>query len=314
VKLWPILASIFGPGVAQALVGRRRTALGFAAAFVLALCALAFTIFGIALAGAVWAASIVDTIVYVARTREVQRDRTHEAALVWVALVLAGTGTKVFLAEAFKFPSSSMMPTLDIGDHVYISKVGGYSRGDIVVFVQPCQPRDYGKRIVAIEHDTVEIRCGRLYLNSKPVDEKLLNAADSYQDVAEAGEAFRRSASRYRQTIGAKTFEIFDTIERPQPDPTKDFPLARTPTCESVGDFESEANPKQKDGTVVETKPGAEPCEMQRHYVVPAGHVFVLGDNRSNSNDSRFWGSVPVENIKGRVSGIWFPIGHFGAL
>jgi signal peptidase I len=62
----------------------------------------------------------------------------------------------------------------------------------------------------------------------------------------------------------------------------------------------------------METRPSAGPCELQLHYVVPAGHVFVLGDNRPNSNDSRYWGSVPVGNIKGRVIGIWLSDGPSG--
>src|SRR5262249_26172737 len=66
----------------------------------------------------------------------------------------------------------------------------------------------------------------------------------------------------------------------------------------------------QKQGRVVVTKDvHAEPaaaCEQQMHYVVPDGHVFTMGDNRANSTDSRYWGSVPIENIRGRALFIWF--------
>jgi signal peptidase I len=69
-------------------------------------------------------------------------------------------------------------------------------------------------------------------------------------------------------------------------------------------------------GKIVETKSEAvaNACEPQMHYVVPPGHVFVMGDNRDNSNDSRYWGSVPLDNIKGKALFIWLSYEHWGPL
>ena len=59
-------------------------------------------------------------------------------------------------------------------------------------------------------------------------------------------------------------------------------------------------------GEFVDTARSASPCELQRHYVVPKGHAFVMGDNREKSSDSRVWGPVPLEDIKGKALFIWW--------
>jgi signal peptidase I len=65
-------------------------------------------------------------------------------------------------------------------------------------------------------------------------------------------------------------------------------------------------------GKIVVTKEASNACEPQMHYVVPERHVFVMGDNRANSNDSRYWGPVPVENIKGKALFIWLSYREWG--
>lgn len=319
VKVWPVIISLFGPGVGQALVARPRASGVFAGAFVLAMLAIGFSIYALPLALGVYAASVVDMIVHTVRTRTPSTDATLAAAITWVLLVAASFLVRTFVAQAFKIPASSGYPALEIGDHVFVSKLRGYGRGDLVVFAQPCEPsRDYVKRVVALAGDTVEVRCGNLFVNGKQVPTKLVEAEETYRDYDEIDARWiPRESSRYQETIGDTTFDTFHRRERPQRGDVadeSDFPRDELPSCASQRMFDDAPSAAQPAGELVGALQPEAPCTPQRHYVVPPGHIFVLGDNRSNSNDSRYWGSVPVELVKGPVIGRWLPLGRFGSV
>ena len=263
------------------------------------------------------------------------------------AAILIALALRAFVIEAFKIPSSSMYPTLEIGDHIFVNKfIYGIripwtstkffefrapKRGEVIVFMQPCTPdRDYIKRVVAVAGDTVEVRCSVVYVNGKAVPNRLVPGPCSYLDYDDNAKKWkdeRTECSRYRETVDGHEYDTFHEPNRPMfeqqfkqgesdlPTATKDFPSHNAPiSCIDSNDPDAKEAPNQKLGELVETaKPGSKPgaCEPRLAQRIPADHVFVMGDNRANSNDSRFWGSVPIENIKGKALFIWLSYSHW---
>ncbi|HEY1557164.1 MAG TPA: signal peptidase I [Kofleriaceae bacterium] len=275
------------------------------------------------------------------------------------AAILIALALRAFVIEAFKIPSSSMYPTLEIGDHIFVNKfiygmripetntklfeLRDPHRGEVIVFVYPCDPdRDYIKRVIALAGDSVEVRCNVVYVNGEPIPTELVadvgkvsnnHCVDSgccYEDQDEqTGVWTAKRCSEYRETAGGHTHDTYHNEDRPENDAAwkagtktsgdvRDFPqwgdldseLNRYagPSCaRSPEDAPRAATIQQAHGKIVSTKPQGKAgvCDQQLHYVVPDGHVFVMGDNRNNSNDSRVWGSVPLDNIKGKALFIW---------
>jgi len=180
-----------------------------------------------------------------------------------------------FVAEPFRIPSGSMMPTLEVGDFILVNKfaygirlpvlrtkvipLGEPKRGDVVVFKYPQQPEvDYIKRIIGLPGDRVRYENKQLFINGQPMPLKPLGI---YSGDGPQG-----------RMLGAHMFEE-----------------------DLAGVFHA-----------ILQRPEAQGPEGE--IVVPAGQYFVMGDNRDNSNDSRYWGFVPEENLVGRAMLIWM---HF---
>ena len=152
------------------------------------------------------------------------------------AAILIALALRAFVIEAFKIPSSSMYPTLEIGDHIFVNKfIYGVRipwtntklfelrkprRGEVIVFMQPCTPdRDYIKRVVALENDTVEVRCNVLYVNGTAVPNAYIDGDCQYQDYDEYTHTWStRYCSRYRETVDGLAYDVFHDAERPARD------------------------------------------------------------------------------------------------
>jgi signal peptidase I len=202
-----------------------------------------------------------------------------------------------FLFEPFKIPSGSMVPTLLVGDLILVNKFHygirlpvlntklidnkPVARGDVVVFRYPPDPRlDYIKRVVAIPGDEVSVHNQVLSINGQAV---ATTAKGDFYD-----EDSMRYAPRFEETLGAVAHGI---LVNP-----------KAPTARAPGEPQF---------------PFKENCRFTAEGVacrVPQGHYFVLGDNRDNSQDSRFWGFVPDENLVGRAFFIWMNFGNFGRI
>jgi signal peptidase I len=202
-----------------------------------------------------------------------------------------------FLFEPFKIPSGSMIPTLLVGDLILVNKyhygirlpvinkkiVANHDpkRGDVMVFRYPVDPRvDYIKRVVGVPGDEVAYLNQKLSINGQPVPTA---AADEYYD-----DDSRVLATQFTEKLGEAEHRILVDPKRmayygPEP---KGFP-------------------------------GHEHCRYNAEGVVckvPPGHYFMMGDNRDNSMDSRFWGFVPDENIVGRAFFVWMNFGNLGRI
>jgi signal peptidase I len=178
-----------------------------------------------------------------------------------------------FVVEPFQIPSSSMVPTLEIGDYILVNKfsyglrlpvartkvveIGEPQRGDVVVFFPPNDNRYFIKRLIGLPGDRISYRNKQLTVNGVPVDQRVL------------AELPVRNPSE--QLIEENLLGVSHLVRN-----------------------EMYMNSREFDEIVVEP-----------------GHYFMMGDNRDNSQDSRYWGQVPEANLVGKAFAVWM---HWASL
>lgn len=240
----------------------------------------------------------------------VAKKPTNWASEIWqlFLLILAVLAVHSLIAKPFYIPSGSMLPSLLIGDRLIVSKFPyGYSylspsinvlpeiagrvagslpeRGDVAVVKAPRDKIDYIKRVIALPGDSVQMKGGQLWLNGAAVPR--VRVADTEIPVTPNSDCISPIDAQFRTTNGAGE------------------PVCRLPTYR-------------------ETLPGGRsyltldlaqtPQDDTEAVIVPEGHIFLMGDNRDNSEDSRFdpliggLGMLPIENLVGRAEFLTFSL------
>lgn len=282
-RVLAVIASMYLVGAGQVALGRYLRALSLIMIFI------ALTLFGsaseqfflkniiIAIAAFVGIFSVMDAALI---SPSLQVVRWRRILLLWIAFWVAsltgGCFIKTHQIELFCIPSSGMAPTLQVGDYIMVNKTNqSPHRGEIIVFVYPIDPdKDFIKRVIAVGGDTVQLCGGQVLLNGQPL-----------RRVAQPGQC---------------EYEDYDEDRR----------LWSRVQCVAYREW----NGSESYLTIHNQSTAEQSKECTTPVTIPTGHVFVLGDNRDNSHDSRYWGTVPLDSFKGKASFIWWSKGLQGGL
>ena len=251
--------------------------------------------------GAIW---LLDALLLKKqRAPDAKEPMLVEYARSFFPVILIVFGLRSFLVEPFKIPSGSMLPTLLIGDFILVNKftygiripvinqkivsLNDPQRGDVMVFRYPKDTSlDYIKRVIGVPGDTVEYRDKQLIINGKEVPQRPAGTygymGNGLNFVTAQIRNEQLSSEEYTAMVQSESLSVI-------PGQVLDnFPYRQNCSYDAQGN-----------GFV---------CK------VPEGYYFMMGDNRDASNDSRYWGFVPDENIVGKAFFVWMNFNDFGRI
>lgn len=205
------------------------------------------------------------------KTRGQESSVIVEYARSFFPIMLLILVIRSFIAEPFRIPSASMLPTLHIGDFILVNKypygirlpilnykvfdVGNPKRGDVLVFRFPKDPSiNYIKRVIGLPGDKIGYFNKTIFINDNDIQQNIKIKDGDLLKLID-----KKIELRFEH-LGITGHDVLVS-------PVQDF--------------------------------------AEGEIIVPDGHYFVMGDNRDNSNDSRFWGTVPKENLVGKGLVIW---------
>lgn len=230
-----------------------------------------------------------------------KKGKIREYIEALVTAVLIAFVIRSFIIEPFKIPSSSMVPTLMIGDHIFVNKfIYGLRppftkkhffqyrtprRGEVIVFIYPeDESKDFIKRVVGLPGDRIEIKGEDIFVNGEMVKKEPIYVEPSSDDKRVLLVKNKGWPKDLPYVPGWQNIDFFK---------------------EKLGSIEHLV---QYEKNVYYRPMGHFMRENNGIITVPEGKLFCMGDNRDNSSDGREWGFVPMENIKGKAMFVWLSL------
>lgn len=291
LRRWLAMAlALLGFGIGHFSLGRWRAGLAWALCSPLLAAAATVTLWAVAIGALLRVICLLDCARKLEPPWSISRGLML-AGGAWIACFTLNIAQRAWLSQSFSIVSGSAQPTLLVGDTVLVDSLaarqGPPAAGTLVVYTYPCDDTiSYVGRVVGLPGQSVGVDAAGF----ATVDGQSTVGAVVGEWVAPIASPYAGSAPTFVRRInrvGAKTFETLHT-QRAAPSAPPDRP---------AHDWPAETRYRM--------------CDLNQPrfpfpWRVPPGHVFILGDNRQNAMDSRFWGFVPLDAVHGHVEGIWF--------